>query len=257
MRKSGYLIIEGNIGAGKSTLAMALTDAFQRAGLNAEFLPEPDESTNPFLKLYCENKTRWAYTMQCHLLHRRFASTLYAQAGAQTARGWFVLDRSFFGDLCFANVQRNGGFFTDFEFKSYVENNEIMRSFLHYPTAALFLQVSPEECVRRMKKRMETNTGRKCEDNYDLSYFYSIQCEINRLENFMKDKCDLRRLDWECEKSADEIAAVCDDLVRSLTDQPGVEPYDVYSPWGINGGKLWKIEAKSDLHGLAERENSK
>lgn len=261
MRKSGYLIIEGNIGAGKSTLAKALTDAFTRAGLNAEFLPEPDEHTNPFLKLYCEDSPRWSYTMQCHLLHRRFASTMYAQTGAMTGRGWYIMDRSFFGDLCFANVQRKDGFFNNDEFKSYVGNNNILRTFLHYPTAAIFLDVTPEECVRRMKKRMEKNTGRKCESNYNMDYFESLQAEITNLACFLTSKCSyLKVLQWNDEKNAEQIDAVCDDLVADLTACDIVEPYDVYSPWGIDAGKLWQIATYErivdDLKVLAARENN-
>ena len=83
MNASGYVIIEGNIGVGKSTFSAILAEEFKRAGLRAEYLPEPDETTNPFLEAYYKDPAAHAYEMQCHLLHKRFEATQYAVAGAR------------------------------------------------------------------------------------------------------------------------------------------------------------------------------
>lgn len=44
---SGVIIVEGNIGAGKSTFAQHLAKA-----LDGEYLPEPADGTNPYLADY-------------------------------------------------------------------------------------------------------------------------------------------------------------------------------------------------------------
>lgn len=59
MRQNGYVIIEGNIGAGKSTFAHALVTVFKANGLKAQLLSEPDETNNPFLPLYYSDPKRW------------------------------------------------------------------------------------------------------------------------------------------------------------------------------------------------------
>jgi deoxyadenosine/deoxycytidine kinase len=79
---NGYIIIEGNIGVGKSTFSRILADAFIKREKRAEYLLEPDDKTNPFLAAYYADPKGTAYKMQMHLLHRRFRDTRYAQAAA-------------------------------------------------------------------------------------------------------------------------------------------------------------------------------
>ena len=73
----GLVIVEGNIGAGKSTFAKHLADA-----LNGEYLPEPDEKTNPYLADYYRDPARWAFDVQMFLLTKRYRAQRYAQSKA-------------------------------------------------------------------------------------------------------------------------------------------------------------------------------
>ena len=54
-----FIIIEGNIGAGKSTLAKALS-----AELGGTVQLEPAEGTNPYLPLYYSDPSRYSFVMQ-------------------------------------------------------------------------------------------------------------------------------------------------------------------------------------------------
>lgn len=234
MRQSGYIIVEGNIGAGKSTFAAALAKAFVALGHKAEYLAEPADGSNPFLPLYYEDPKRWAFTMQAHLLSKRYEMTQYAQHGALMGNGWYILDRSYFGDLYFANVQMKDGYFTPDEYASYVSLHKAMQANIHFPTAALFLDCNPEECKQRISKRMSEREGRKCESAIDLSYLYSLRAEIGRLCDFMRTQTQTVVRDWNRELSASEIFARAKDIADLLINS---EPND-YSPWGASASRL-------------------
>ena len=99
----GLIIVEGNIGAGKSTFAQHLARA-----LDGEYLPEPADGTNPYLEDYYRDPARWAFEMQMFLLTRRYRAQKYAQGKVRHKGGFVVLDRSYYGDVCFANVHEYG-----------------------------------------------------------------------------------------------------------------------------------------------------
>lgn len=105
---SGVIIVEGNIGAGKSTFAQHLAKA-----LDGEYLPEPADGTNPYLADYYADPAKWAFEMQMFLLTRRYRAQKYAQGKVRHKGGFVVLDRSYYGDVCFANVQRQLGYFAE------------------------------------------------------------------------------------------------------------------------------------------------
>ena len=62
-----YICIEGNIGAGKTTLAIALAKK-----LKADFLPEHYED-NPLLPLFYKDKKRMAFPLEYSFLIDRDA----------------------------------------------------------------------------------------------------------------------------------------------------------------------------------------
>lgn len=255
MKKSGYIIIEGNIGAGKSTFAQALVESFKSHGLYAEDLPEPDEKTNPFLADYYADSKATAYKMQAYLLGKRYTATQYAQWGAQYGKGWYIMDRSYFGDLCFANVQRINGFFTDEEFKSYINLHHNMQTQIHFPTAAIFLETSPEHCKERINKRKTEKAGRECESDISIEYLSELDQEIRKLGRFMQGKCDTRYIDWDTPRTEEEIQQKAGQVVKQLIKDDEPSRDDTYSPWGSVGDQLFDIQS-SNLKGLAERENN-
>lgn len=236
--KSGYIIVEGNIGAGKSTFAQALAKAFQALGHNAEYLAEPADGTNPFLPLYYEDPKRWAFTMQAHLLSKRYEMTQYAQHGALMGKGWFIMDRSYFGDLYFANVQMKDGYFTPDEYASYVSLHKAMQANIHFPTAAIFLDCKPEVCKQRIEKRMSESEGRKCESAIDLGYLKSLDEEIASLSRFMSTQTRTHELAWDREREPDEIAKVAIEAAEIIITIDET----IYSPWGDRAKGLFRCE---------------
>ena len=215
MEKSGYVILEGNIGVGKSTFSRLLADAFRKVAGRAEYLPEPDEKTNPFLAEYYANPAGNAYKMQMHLLHQRFKSTRYAQAAALAGKGWYILDRSYYGDIAFAHVQSQLGYFSDAELASYMDAHRNMREFLEPPTVAIFLAAPPEVCAERIAKR-----ARECESGVPLSYLQALDREIQRLKYALCCRCHVTELDWSADVNETELWEHALQLAQALCKSP-------------------------------------
>ena len=202
---SGLIIVEGNIGAGKSTFAQILSSA-----LGGEFLPEPADGTNPYLEDYYKEPSRWAFEMQMFLLTRRYRAQKYAQSKVRYNGGFVVLDRSYYGDVCFANVQLQMGYFTTRDYETYLSHHADMKVNLEPPAMAIFLDVDAGVCKERIIKRMSEKEGRKCESGISLDYLNALQREIGSLADSMAQSTDVKRLPWCIERTEDEIARKCE-----------------------------------------------
>lgn len=209
----GVVIVEGLIGAGKSTFCEALAEE-----LKGEALFEPDETNNPFLSLYYADPARWSYTMQTHLLSCRYRAHMYAQAKVLHQRnGWCVMDRSYFGDACFARVQQRLGYFSDAEYLSYFHLHKDMQAGILYPTAAIFLNCAPKTCDKRIAKRITEKTGRACETAIDLDYLQKLAEEIERMKGDLKAQgVPVIEVPWDEDRTPDEIRAKAKEIAEGL-----------------------------------------
>lgn len=240
----GLIIVEGNIGAGKSTFARYLADA-----LDGEYLPEPDERSNPYLEDYYRDPARWAFDVQMFLLTRRYRAQRYAQSKVRhNGDGFVVLDRSYYGDVCFANVQKQLGYFSQRDYDTYLCHHTDMKAFLEPPAMAIFLNVSPDICQVRIRKRMCEKTGRACESGISLDYLARLDAEIQTLADSMEGNTLVKRLAWNSDKTNDEIRNLCECFALDIK----ARKQSVYDFWtgthGIGDGMT------SDLEGLAARE---
>src|SRR5665648_663656 len=100
--RGSLLIIEGVIGAGKTTLGHSLAAYLNQIGIPTRFYPE---YVNPeLLAQYIADMPRYAYTFQLFML--RVRCDTYREAQLFTATGGIALiDRSLPGDLAFAPMQ--------------------------------------------------------------------------------------------------------------------------------------------------------
>lgn len=226
--KSGLIIIEGNIGAGKSTFAKILAER-----LNGVCFAEPDEKTNPYLADYYKDPARWAFDIQIYLLSKRYRMHQEAQTTILNRKDKFiVMDRSYYGDVCFAQVQKQLGYFSDRDYATYLALHTDMKTHVLPPTMAIFLDVNADVCKSRISKRMSEKAGRRCESSIDLSYLTSLNAEIQKLSDAMTGKTIVKHLDWNADKTKDEIKSVCDDVTTELLNKN----HSVYDFWtGING----------------------
>lgn len=224
---SGVIIIEGNIGAGKSTFAQHLAKA-----LDGEYLPEPADGTNPYLADYYRDPARWAFEMQMFLLTRRYRAQKYAQSKVRHKGGFVVMDRSYYGDVCFANVQRELGYFSERDYTTYLSHHTDMKVNLEPPAMAIFLRVDTSVCKERINLRLSEKEGRKCESGITIDYLERLDSEIKRLLDSLKGKTIIKELPWASEKSDDAIARVCEGFALDIK----AHKHSVYDFWmGTDG----------------------
>ena len=185
MRKSKVVIIEGLIGSGKTTLSRELGAALGEKTLT---LFEPDEKGgedqgggNPYLADYYEDPKRWSFVLQVHQLQARYRMHLQAQWHSLQGSGHAILDRSYFGDTAFAHLQLRNGTMSEREFKTYSSIYQAMTANVLLPNVCVRILTSPEICNTRISRRMEKETGRKCEQAIDLGYLRGLDEEINHM----------------------------------------------------------------------------
>lgn len=183
-----YVCIEGNIGAGKSSLAEALAKPGVCPALGDSVIVqrEPAEGVNPYLADYYRDPARYALGMQVYLLSQRRRMQMAAQAICLAGQASVIADRSYFGDRCFAEVQRDLGYFSTADFATYLSLHKDMQAELLYPSAFVQLVASPELCQTRIARRRAAILGRECEAGISLDYLGRLDAAIGRMMSAMK-----------------------------------------------------------------------
>ncbi len=220
------VIVEGLIGAGKSSLTKELGAAL---GRNTLTLMEPDEqdNANPYLASFYENQERWAFTMQVHLLQARYMMHLQAQWHAMNKQGNAVLDRSYFGDTSFARLQVKTGAMTEDEFETYRSIYHAMTASVLLPSVCVRLVVSPEVAAERIRKRMELQTGRTCENVIDIGYLRDLDREITHMVGVLTGQgVHTIHVPWDADRrsASDRVEAVRE-IASQITE---CQPKDLF-----------------------------
>lgn len=163
-------IIEGNIGAGKSTFLRLIADR-----LPVQIVYEPhtkwqnvDQKENLLEKFYKDTK-RWAYTFQSYAFITRVIEQ--QQKARENKFGIQVLERSVYSDrYCFAKNCFETGLMTELEWNLYCEWFEwLVELYATRPTGFIYLQSSPDVSFDRIKMR-----GRQEESSVPYSYLEQL-----------------------------------------------------------------------------------
>jgi Deoxynucleoside kinases len=157
-----YIVIEGVIGAGKTTLAEKIKDS-----LNAELVKEQFE-VNPFLEKFYGDRKRYAFQTQMFFLVNRFKQQqLLHQENLFTE--YLVSDYLFHKDQIFAYLNLEGE-----ELKLYESLFPLLTRNLRKPDLVVYLQSSVDRLMYNIKKR-----GRKIERNLTRSYIEELSEAYN------------------------------------------------------------------------------
>lgn len=141
MIKFRYLVVEGPIGAGKTSLAKRLA-----ARLSADLMLEQPEE-NPFLARFYQDMTRYALPTQLFFLFQRSRMIEPLKQPDMFARPTvsdFLLDK----DLLFARVTLSGD-----EFALYQKIYDALRPQAPAPDLVIYLQAQPAVLVDRVRRR--------------------------------------------------------------------------------------------------------
>lgn len=160
------IIIEGNIGSGKSTLTKNLCEA-----LNARAFYEPVES-NPYLELFYNDPKKYALPMQFYLMSRRYEMHLEGIDHIWKTGQTCIFDRSIYGDYVFAKKNWLDGNMSELDFDNYNKMREVMFKNLMVPHVTVFLNTDPKINQNRITLRNR---------DYEKSIPYQYLAGLNEL----------------------------------------------------------------------------
>ena len=171
------IIVEGLIGVGKSTFTEEASKYFNLTPMYESV------DDNPFLELfYSDDPSRWAYTLQMHFLYDRFSKHLPENT---------ILDRSIFGDTCFANLLRDDGVLTEDEHSSYMKHFGMLKPYIPHVDVCVHLHVSVEQAMDRISKR-----GRGFESGIEESYLHKLQAQVMQIQDRLPKDTKYIKVDW-------------------------------------------------------------
>lgn len=177
------LIVEGNIGAGKSTFLRML-----KQYLNAQLVFEPHERWQDvggenLLEAFYKDTQRWAYSFQTYAFVTRVIAL--EENTRRNTQPLQVLERSVFSDrFCFAKNCYDMGLMSALEWKLYQEwFTWLVEGYVQKPSGFIYLRTRPEVCQERMRVR-----NRSEETEVSLEYLKLIHA---RHEDWLIHKKDL------------------------------------------------------------------
>lgn len=159
LNRYNYIAIEGNIGAGKTTLAEIIAVDF-----NAKLVLERF-ADNPFLPKFYEDKSRYAFPLEMSFLADRYQQVHDDLGQLDLFKDFVVADYDIYKSLIFAKVTLQ-----EEEYKLYRRLFELMYKDIQRPELYVFLFQSTEKLIENIQKR-----GRDYEQKIEADYLESLQ----------------------------------------------------------------------------------
>jgi len=154
-----YIVIEGNIGAGKTSLAKQIA-----ADYNAKLILE-QFADNPFLPKFYKNPDRYSFPLELSFLASRYHQLKLEMSNRDLFHPFIVSDYYFMKSLIFA-----GKTLSDDEYALYRQLFMIIYESIPKPDLYVYLYVDTERLLQNIKKR-----GRSYEQKISKEYLEDIQ----------------------------------------------------------------------------------
>lgn len=162
--KNMAIIVDGIIGAGKSTVASFLSETLD-IKLYQEILEDHSESlTQRMLDRFYENQSRWSAITQVMFLNHRFKDLKRIEKESDQG----ILDRSIYGDEIFAKTIYQRGQMLEDELIIYQELLSNMLEHIKAPELLIYLDVSVDTALERIRKRSRSTEGEMIPRDYLL-----------------------------------------------------------------------------------------
>jgi deoxyguanosine kinase len=157
--KYNYVVIEGNIGAGKTTLAGKISEQYNASLILEHF------GDNPFLPKFYKDPDKYSFPLELSFLASRYKQ-LKEELGPQDLfKSFTVADYYFMKSLVFA-----ASTLKEDEFNLYRQIFYIIYGSLPKPDIYVYLHLNPERLLNNIEKR-----GRNYEKSITKEYLQKIQ----------------------------------------------------------------------------------
>lgn len=157
--KYNFVTIEGNIGAGKTTLATMLSKHFNARLVLEEF------ADNPFLPKFYENPEQYAFPLELFFMAERFKQLKELLHTKDLFQQITISDYLFTKSLLFAKVT-----LPNEEFRLYQKLFDIINPQVVQPEILIYLHAPVNRLKENIKKR-----NREYEQNIPNDYLFNLQ----------------------------------------------------------------------------------
>lgn len=185
-----FIAIEGNIGAGKTTLCHQLAEHYGCALILEQF------TDNPFLPPFYEQPERYGFPVELFFMTERHKQLLEHFSQPDLFRSFTVADYFFVKTLLFAKNN-----LSEEEFRLFQRLFQVLNATFPKPDLLLYLHRPVDVLLRQIKKR-----GRNIEQNITSAYLAEIQ---EAYFDFLKTETDtpvvileLGEVDFQSNKDA-------------------------------------------------------
>ena len=203
LQKFNYIAIEGNIGAGKTTLVTKIAQDFNAKTVLERF------ADNPFLPKFYEDQNRYAFSLEMSFLADRFQQISDDLAQFDLFKDFIIADYHIFKSLIFAKVT-----LSDDEYRLYRKLFDIIYKEMPKPDLYIYLYQNTDRLLENIKQR-----GRSYEQEIPAEYLQ----KINRgYLDYIKSQNDLNILiidvsDRDFIKNQEDYAFILEEI-RSKTN---------------------------------------
>ena len=157
--KYNFITIEGNIGAGKTTLAHLLSKHFNARLILEEF------ADNPFLPKFYENQRQYAFPLELFFMAERYKQLKDLLQTKDMFQNLTISDYLFTKCLLFAKVN-----LPEEEFLLYQKLFDIINPQLVQPDLLIYLHAPVNKLKENIRKR-----NRSYEQNIESEYLFTLQ----------------------------------------------------------------------------------
>lgn len=175
LKQLNYIAIEGNIGAGKTTLATKIAE-----DCNAKLILERF-ADNPFLPKFYKDQNRYAFPLEMSFLADRYQQLSDDLAQFDLFKDFIVADYHIFKSQIFAKVTLQ-----EDEFRLYKTMFDIMYKEMPKPDLYVYLYQNTDRLLANIKKR-----GRSYEQDISSNYLEKIN---QGYLDYIKSQTDINAL---------------------------------------------------------------
>jgi 2-amino-4-hydroxy-6-hydroxymethyldihydropteridine diphosphokinase len=175
LEQFNYVAFEGNIGAGKTTLATKISEDFNAKTVLERF------ADNPFLPKFYKDQNRYAFPLEMSFLADRYQQLSDDLAQFDLFKDFIVADYHIFKSLIFAKIT-----LADDEYRLYRNLFDIIYREMPKPDLYIYLYQNSARLLQNIKKR-----GRSYEQKIPAEYLEKIN---NGYLDYIKSQTELNVL---------------------------------------------------------------
>lgn len=203
LEQFNYVAFEGNIGAGKTTLATKIAEDFNAKTVLERF------ADNPFLPKFYEDQNRYAFPLEMSFLADRYQQLSDDLAQFDLFKDFLVADYHIFKSLIFAKIT-----LAEDEYRLYRNLFDIIYREMPKPDLYIYLYQNSERLLQNIKKR-----GRSYEQKIPAEYLDKIN---SGYLDYIKSQTELNVLiidvsDRDFVKNQEDYLYILDEIKKKIS----------------------------------------